>query len=212
MATPEGQDPYAILGVARTATPAEIRAAYHALVAQYHPDRHQGNPLATLASEKMIELNRAYETLSDPARRRLLDELPAPRPPAAPQVARRSSWWNGRPRVTSKATPRPGAPPWGTGAYRATAAATAPRPKPPARRNYGRIVVLLALLPVIARFGALIVRGVVNVLRGLAEGLTMLRGTLAGTVVALCGTLFLGFMLVRRLRRAAAANRDKPSR
>jgi len=212
MASPEAQDPYVVLGVARTATPAEIRAAYHALVAQYHPDRHQGNPLAALASEKMIELNRAYETLSDPARRRFVDDNPVPQRPAPPQAARRTSWWNGRPRTTSKATPRPGAPPWGTGAYRATAAATAPRPRPPARRHYGRIVVLLALLPVIARFGALIVRGVMNLVRSLVEGLTLLRGTPAGAALALVATLFLAFFLVRRLRRASAAGRDKPPR
>lgn len=212
MAIPEAQDPYAVLGVARTATPAEIRAAYHALVAQYHPDRHQGNPLAALASEKMIELNRAYETLSDPARRRFVADNPVPQRPAPPQAARRTSWWNGRPRTTSKATPRPGAPPWGTGAYRATAAATAPRPRPPARRHYGRLVVLLALLPVIARFGALIVRGVMSLVRSLAEGLTLLRGTPAGAALALVATLFLAFFLVRRLRRAPAAGRDKPPR
>ena len=208
MPVSQRQDPYAVLGVARTATPAEIRAAYHALVAQYHPDRHQGNPLAALASEKLVELNVAYEALSDPARRRLVDEVaPAPRP-SPPAAARRSSWWGGRPRVTSKATPRPAAPPWGTGAYRATAAATAPRPKPPVRRNYGRIVVLLALLPVMARFGALIVRGVVNVLRSLGQGVSVLGGSPAGAGIALGGTLVLGFMLVRRLRRGSA-NRGK---
>jgi len=31
-------DPYSVLGVARTASDSEIRAAYHALVAKYHPD------------------------------------------------------------------------------------------------------------------------------------------------------------------------------
>jgi curved DNA-binding protein CbpA len=61
------------LGVARTATGAEIRAAYLALVEKYHPDRHQGNPLEELASARMAEINRAYETLSDPARRAAAD-------------------------------------------------------------------------------------------------------------------------------------------
>src|SRR3569832_2467849 len=165
MPVSQRQDPYAVLGVARAATPAEIRAAYHALVAQYHPDRHQGNPLAALASEKLVELNVAYEALSDPARRRLVDEVaPAPRP-SPPAAARRSSWWGGRPRVASKATPRPAAPPRGPGAYRATAAATAPRPKPPEQHNNKHNDKQQALLPVMARFGALIVRGVVNVLR-----------------------------------------------
>ena len=62
-------DPYAVLGVDRAASAAELRAAYRALVARYHPDRHQGNPLEDLASERMAEINQAYELLSDPARR-----------------------------------------------------------------------------------------------------------------------------------------------
>ena len=66
-------DPYSVLGVARTATDAEIRAAYLALVAKYHPDRHQGNPLEELAGVRMAEINRAYEILSDPTRRAAFD-------------------------------------------------------------------------------------------------------------------------------------------
>jgi len=66
-------DPYSILGVARNATDIEIRTAYHALVAKYHPDKYQGNPLEGLAAEKMAEINRAYEILSDPARRSTYD-------------------------------------------------------------------------------------------------------------------------------------------
>ena len=72
--TPRSEpDPYSVLGVARTASDAEIRAAYHALVAKYHPDRHQGNPLEDLASEKLVAINRAYEILSDPVRRAAYD-------------------------------------------------------------------------------------------------------------------------------------------
>ena len=66
-------DPYSVLGLARTASEAEIRAAYHALVAKYHPDRFQGNPLEDLANEKLVAINRAYEILSDPARRAAYD-------------------------------------------------------------------------------------------------------------------------------------------
>lgn len=73
MATAAEPDPYLVLGVARTATLAEIRAAYRTLGARYHPDRHQGNPLEELASAKMAEINRAYEILSDPARRAAYD-------------------------------------------------------------------------------------------------------------------------------------------
>ena len=98
MAKPE-PDPYSVLGLARTAGDAEIRAAYHALVAKYHPDRYQGNPLEDLATEKLAEINRAYEILSDPARRADYDRgqafwhaQPAPgRPIPPPRALSRAS-------------------------------------------------------------------------------------------------------------------------
>ncbi len=66
-------DPYSVLGVDRSATDAEIRAAYRDLVAKYHPDKHQGNPLEGLAAEKMADINRAYDILSNPAKRSAYD-------------------------------------------------------------------------------------------------------------------------------------------
>jgi hypothetical protein len=66
-------DAYGVLGVARTATDAEIRTAYRDLVARYHPDKHAGNPLEGLAAEKMAEINRAYEILSDRQKRAAYD-------------------------------------------------------------------------------------------------------------------------------------------
>jgi curved DNA-binding protein CbpA len=66
-------DPYAVLGIDRSASAAEIRAAYRALVARYHPDLHHGNPLEALAGERMAEINQAYELLSDPDRRAAFD-------------------------------------------------------------------------------------------------------------------------------------------
>jgi preprotein translocase subunit Sec63 len=93
-------DPYAVLGVPRTATEEEIRAAYRELVARYHPDRHQGNPLEELAAAKLAEINRAYEILSDPERRADYDSgrPPWPRPVDSPfargaaRVRRRNRW------------------------------------------------------------------------------------------------------------------------
>jgi curved DNA-binding protein CbpA len=91
-------DPYTILGVARSATRDEIRSAYRALVARYHPDRHQGNPLANLATERMVTINRAYDLLSDPERRAAFDQRgsrstarPAARAPA-PRVSWLAKW------------------------------------------------------------------------------------------------------------------------
>jgi hypothetical protein len=66
-------DPYAVLGVGRSATQAEIKTAYLALIGRYHPDRHQGNPLADLATERVAGINRAYTLLSDPGRRAAFD-------------------------------------------------------------------------------------------------------------------------------------------
>ena len=74
MRTAQDFDPYAVLGVPRSASQGAIRAAYRALAAKYHPDRHQGNPLNDLAAEKLTELNRAYEILSDPGKRAAHDQ------------------------------------------------------------------------------------------------------------------------------------------
>jgi curved DNA-binding protein CbpA len=83
-------DPYAVLGVPRNASEREIREAYRALVARYHPDRHQDNPLKDLASEKLAEVNRAYATLSNASRRSAFDAAPrtgrAPPAPGVPPV------------------------------------------------------------------------------------------------------------------------------
>jgi len=80
-------DPYTVLGVGRNATPSDIRAAYRDLVARYHPDKHAGNPLEGLAAEKMAEINRAYEILSDPERRAAFD-----RGTSGPRVVPNAGW------------------------------------------------------------------------------------------------------------------------
>jgi DnaJ-class molecular chaperone len=69
-------DHYATLGLDRRCTLTQIRAAYRLLAAEHHPDR---NPDSDEALARMQAINDAYETLSDPARRRLynrdLDDL-----------------------------------------------------------------------------------------------------------------------------------------
>ncbi len=57
-------DPYKILGVAYTATDAEVKKAYHALAKEYHPDNFADDPVkGELANRKMREINEAYERI-----------------------------------------------------------------------------------------------------------------------------------------------------
>jgi len=57
------KDYYSILGVTQSSTKEEITRAYRKLAARYHPDKHQGNPLADLAEEKFKQINEAYHAL-----------------------------------------------------------------------------------------------------------------------------------------------------
>lgn len=54
-------DPYRILGVPPDASDEQIKTAYRELARKYHPDNYADNPLADLASEKMKEINNAYD-------------------------------------------------------------------------------------------------------------------------------------------------------
>lgn len=66
------KDYYETLGVSRTATDKEIKAAYRKLARKYHPDVNKDDPKA---SEKFKDINEAYEVLSDSTKRQRYDSL-----------------------------------------------------------------------------------------------------------------------------------------
>jgi len=89
------KDYYFLLGLPRRAPPADVKAAYRRLAAQYHPDKlaaeaPEGQEAATA---RMAELNEAIAVLSDPARRdqyhEMLDLIPE-RQPGEPHPFARS--------------------------------------------------------------------------------------------------------------------------
>jgi len=62
------KDYYKILGIAKNASPDEIKKAYRRLAQQYHPDKG-GDP------EKFKEVNEVYQVLSDPQKRSHYDQF-----------------------------------------------------------------------------------------------------------------------------------------
>lgn len=64
------KDPYAILGVTRTASPDDVQKAYRRLAKKLHPDLNPGNKAA---EENFKEVATAYDLLSDPEKRRRFD-------------------------------------------------------------------------------------------------------------------------------------------
>ncbi len=66
------KDFYQILGVPKTASEKEIKAAYRKLARKYHPDVNPGDKTA---EEKFKDIQQAYEVLSDPQKRAKYDQF-----------------------------------------------------------------------------------------------------------------------------------------
>lgn len=77
---------YEVLGVPRTATPAEVRRAYVALAREHHPDFHTVDDPDEQArsAERMRAANEAWRVLSDPDRRLRYDEQTRPENSTSP--------------------------------------------------------------------------------------------------------------------------------
>lgn len=73
------QSPYDVLGLDAGAAPAEVRQAYLKLARRFHPDAHAGRSPAERAhaERRMRDVNAAWSELSDPARRRRLEQRAA---------------------------------------------------------------------------------------------------------------------------------------
>ena len=66
------KDYYAVLGVAKNASAAEIKKAYRKLAQRHHPDANAGD---AQAEERFKEVSAAYDVLSDPEKRKAYDRV-----------------------------------------------------------------------------------------------------------------------------------------
>jgi molecular chaperone DnaJ len=68
------KDFYAVLGVSKNASDAELKKVYRRLARQYHPDSNAGD---AAAEARFKEISEAYSVLSDPTERAEYDQLRA---------------------------------------------------------------------------------------------------------------------------------------
>lgn len=67
------RDYYDILGVAKSATEAELKSAYRKMALKWHPDRNQDKKEES--ERQFKEINEAYQVLSDPKKKQMYDQL-----------------------------------------------------------------------------------------------------------------------------------------
>lgn len=98
------KDYYALLEIAPTAPPDEVKRAFRAQIARYHPDKvqHLGQEFQTMAAERAAELTEAYRILSHEERRAEYDRGRASGTARLPATAAASA-----PAATAASAPAP---------------------------------------------------------------------------------------------------------
>lgn len=66
------KDPYQLLGIDRSATQDDVKAAFRKLASKHHPDKNPDDPSA---GQRFKEVNAAYQILSDPKKREMFDRF-----------------------------------------------------------------------------------------------------------------------------------------
>lgn len=69
----QGPNAYQLLGVSETSSFAEIKASFHKLAKETHPDVAKCDSISSAASKQFIQILAAYEILSDSGKRTLYD-------------------------------------------------------------------------------------------------------------------------------------------
>lgn len=106
------RDPYAVLGVPKSASEADIKKAFRKAAKQHHPDANKNDPKA---QDRFAEVNTAYEILGDAEKRRKFDagEIDAEGKP-------KFAGFEGFDFGGGRGGPRPGGGGFGGGGQRAT--------------------------------------------------------------------------------------------
>ncbi|PBK94651.1 DnaJ-domain-containing protein [Armillaria gallica] len=71
----EGDFLYSVLNVSEHASPAEIHDRYRELSLIFHPDKQRNDQLRDVAAKNFLDIQKAYEVLSDPFLRNVYDTL-----------------------------------------------------------------------------------------------------------------------------------------